>query len=153
MVVPDVTSPYMSDSTDVSAVSHTASAAHFERKGTGKGKGKGKGKGPVDHRPLCLHGSKCENYGTRKGCSEQHTDVDMATMQNALCPEFISRAMRMRLITLHSENRPTAAAAAASTGHTGSMQPPVPRIAPQPPVPEPELSTDSPTLSNLGPSA
>jgi hypothetical protein len=91
MDVPEVTSPYLFGSKEVSAVSHAA-----ERKGTGPGKGRGRGKGTIDHRPLCLHGAKCKNYGTFKltGCQGKHSEVDMTAMQDALAEDFISAANR-----------------------------------------------------------
>jgi hypothetical protein len=114
----------------------TAASAIYGGKGGKGGKGTGRGKGPGDHRPLCLNGSQCKNFGTWTGCSAQHTDADRTEMQRALGDNFVSREMRMRINALHAANQPTAVDA--STGN--SMQPPVPPIAPQPLVPQPQLS-------------
>jgi hypothetical protein len=119
MVVPEVTSPYLFGSKEVSAVSHTA-----ERKGTGKGRGRGRGKGTVDHRPLCLHGAKCKNYGTLTGCQDKHKEVDMTAMQAALGDDFISAANRWRLLKLYEKNQ--------TADMPTAVQPPVSPTAQQP---------------------
>ena len=122
------------------AVSHAAEKAASTIQIGGKGgkgvsNGKGKGKGTGDHQPRCQQGSKCKNYGTLTGCPDKHEDADIAEMQVALGDNFVSRAMRMKILA-YMANQP--AAVAASTGH--SVQPPLSPVAPQPPVPEPALS-------------
>ena len=168
MVVPEVTSPYLFGSKEVSAVSHAA-----EVKGGKGGTGKGRGKGTGDHRPLCLYGAQCKNYGTWTGCQDRHNDMDMTAMQVALGDKFISAAHRRRLLNEKNQtaDMPTAmqtpvsqtAQQPAQQGprngddiavasmlqfaeharHAKAMQAlvkaaPVPRSAQQPPVPQPE---------------
>ena len=103
------------------ATEPAASAMHVGGKGKGMnvaGKGKG-GKGTATlqqgekpyQRPKCLDGSQCKGYGTLEGCSKEHEAEDMAMMQEALGTEFISHAMRLRLLPILKKlvPQPTAA--------------------------------------------
>ena len=104
------------------ATEPAASTMHVGGKGkgvnnvTGKGKG-GKGTATIQQgaqayqRPKCLDGSQCKGYGTLEGCSKEHTAEDMTMMQEALGTEFISYAMRMRLLPLLKKLLPQPTAA------------------------------------------
>ncbi len=86
-----------------------ASTIYVGGKGGSGGTGKGKGKGNGDHRPLCLHGANCKNFGTLTGCSSLHTDKDRAEMQHKLGDKFVNRDTRMRVFAaMQAENQPTA---------------------------------------------
>ena len=121
------------------AVETAASSIYVGGKGGKGGTGKGRGKGTGDHRPLCVHGSKCKNYGTLDGCPYQHEEADITAMQKALGDNFISAANRLgrRLLMLYEKNQ----TAAVPT----SMQPPVPPIAQQPAQQQPAAPQQGPS--------
>ena len=109
-----------------------ASTIYVGGRGGNGGTGKGRGKGTGSHRPLCLHGPKCKNFGTWTGCSSLHTDEDRTEMQRALGDKFVSRDMRMRSLALQAENQPTA------------VQPHVPPIAQRPAQQPPDAPQQGP---------
>ncbi len=78
-------------------VETAASTIYVGGKGGSGGTGKGRGKGAGDHRPLCVHGANCKNFGTLTGCSSLHTDKDRAEMQHKLGDKFVNRDTRMRV--------------------------------------------------------